>query len=267
MPQRSPIIFWLLLAATFAVDVVVLQAAGERYLDSGLLPAVIDALLVSQLSVVCIWSALRTTPTVVSRAAPICAVAIVSLLAAWFTPMSSSLPSSTLYANYLGYFGLHALVLLASLWILQRTNYWQRRTGVKRTLQFSLAHVLIVMTVTAVLAALSRDNEFLGDGRVTNISIAFCCVTLGFASVAIWSLSWNWFLRLAGVIAVAALLDVALVSIFFGPNVGFEVFTVFHAYYLIQAVVLSLWLGVGPILPSVVSDAAVSENEASQRPA
>jgi hypothetical protein len=262
MPQRSPITFWLLLAATFAIDVVVLQFARERQQSSGYLTVVIYALFVSQLSVVCIWSALRTTPTVVSRAAPIFAVAIVSLVAAWFTPMPSNLPGSTVYANYLGYFGLHALVLFASLWILKRTNYWQRRTGVKRTLQFSLTHILVVMTVTAVLAALSRDNVFLGSGRTINVTVAFCCVTLGFASAAIWSLSWNWFLRLAGVIAVAALLGVALVGIFFRPYLGLDVFTVFHAYYLIQAVVLSLWLGIGPILPPVVSGDAMSENEA-----
>jgi hypothetical protein len=261
MPQRSPIIFRLLLAATFAVDVVVLQVARERQLSSGYLTVVVYALFVSQLSVVCIWSALRTAPTAVSRTAPICAVAIVSLMAAWFTPMPSSLNGWTVYANYLGYFGLHALVLLASLWILQRTNYWQRRTRVKRTLQFSLTHMLIVTTVTAILAALSRNNVFLGGGRAANISVAFCCVTLGFASAAVWSLSWNWVLRLAGVIAVAALLGVALVSIFFRPYMGFDVFTVFHAYYLIQAVVLSLWLGIGPILPLKVDTDELKTSE------
>lgn len=254
MPHRSPIIFWLLLAATLAVDVTVLRAAHEQSVSSGFLTVVIYALIVSQLSVVCIWSALRIKPTTVTRTAPICAVAVVSLVTARFTPMPSSLHGWTVYANYLGYFGLHAVALLASLWLLQRTNYWQQRTGVKRTLQFSLAHILVVMTVAAVLAALSRNNVFLGGGRATNISVAFCCVALGFSSAAIWSLSWNWFLRLASVIVVAAFFGTALVGIFFGPNFGFDVVTIFHAYYLIQAVVLSLWLGIGPILPPTKVD-------------
>jgi hypothetical protein len=146
--------------------------------------------------------------------------------------------------------------LLALLWLLQRTNYWQRRTGVKRPWQFSLAHLLIVMTLTGILVMLTRNNVFLVQDAATNIPEAFCCVALAAASTLLWSFSWNWFLRLAGVIGVASLLGIATQVVFFGPRMigSYDIFTILQIYYLIQAIVLSIWLGVGPILPETNPD-------------
>lgn len=130
------------------------------------------------------------------------------------------------------------------------------------TWQFSLAHVLIVMTVTAVLAMFARNNVFLADGRATNIMVAFCCVALAVASSVLWSFSWNWVFRFASVIGIAVLLGEVAAAIIFGQISGFgmSAFNILHAIFLIQAIVLSLWLGVGPILPPRVdSDEIINE--------
>ena len=107
---------------------------------------------------------------------------------------------------------------------------------------------------------LVRDNVFFADGRAINVVIAFCCVVLCAASTVIWNFSWNWFFRLAVVTSVAAILGVAIASFVFGLNAGVEIFT---AYYLMQSIVLSLWLGLGPILPPRIDDCESTQPDPS----
>jgi hypothetical protein len=71
---------------------------------------------------------------------------------------------------------------------------------------------------------------------------------LAVASAFIWSLWWtNWVLRISGVIGVA----ICLAAVLSFAEVPFtRVFSVvIGAHHLIQALVLIVWLGSGPILP------------------
>lgn len=252
MQHRSPIIFWLILAATLSVDAVVLSwASGERYTTPAYLAVAVHALILGQLSVVCIWSALYSTPNIWTQIAPLFAVVLAALIQGLYIQLPGHYRDVTTFTTCLGYLGLHAVLLLAALWLMQRTNFWQRRTESARTWRFSLFQLLVAMTVTAVLTALMRTNEFFGEGKWTNIAFECSYVALAIASVVLWSLAWNWFLRLAGVLCVAALFSVVAFFIFFRQISGFgmNVINILHAYYLIQAIVFSLWLGVGPILP------------------
>jgi hypothetical protein len=247
MPQRSPIIFWLLLSATLAVDVVILVlVAEEQNPTAGYLFVTFLALILSQLSIICIWSAFSTAPNTWTRIAPVFAVVTTALMAGQFTRF----PESN-FTTYLGEFALRAVAVLAALWFLQRTNYWRRRNDTAHTWQFSVLHVLATMTITAILITLLRRNEYFGDDRWTNIAFACSDLALVMASVILWNFSWNWILRLASVIGIAVLLGEGAVAIIYGKvgNIGMSAFDILHAYYLIQAIVLSLWLGVGPILP------------------
>jgi hypothetical protein len=249
MTHRSPLIFWLLLTATLAVDVVILKlVADEPNPSQGYSGIALHALILGQLSIVCIWSACNATPNAWTRIAPLFAV----LLAALTNGLSTRFTVGPVLIFYSGYFGMHAVLLLGSLWLLQRTNYWRRRTGSTRLWQFSLFHALIVMTVVAVLAAFMRNNGFLDNDAVWNSAFAISSVALAVISVILWGLSWHWLLRLASVYGVAALLAVGTLVIFVRPpRTGFDIniFNIFHTSYLIQAVVLSSWLGIGPILP------------------
>jgi hypothetical protein len=245
MPPRSPIIFWLLLAATLAVDAV---AFSSPSLEAHQL--IVNALVLSQVSIVCIWSALSAPRTVVPRIIPIFAVLFAALLFAGFH--AGSAPFGENFQVSLTHYGFHGALLMAALWLLQRTAFWQRRGGAIREWKYSVADLLIAMTVVAVLAALMRNSPFLGQSGWLNLLFAGGCVALAVISVIVWSNSWHWLLRLAVVVGCAILLGAAFLVI---PLVGRIYSSILGAHYLIQALVLSIWLGCGPILPhAIVAD-------------
>ena len=255
MQDHSPIIFRLLLVATISVDVVVLSlAADEQYSTMGYLGVAVYSLLLGQLGIVCIWSALNPRPNVATQIAPWFAV----LLASWVEAYRD-MPT---FMARLGFFGLYGVLLMAALWLLQRTGFWRRNTGSARTWQFSLLHILTLMTIIAVLAAVMRRNPFFGEDSWSNLIYTFSYVALAVASVIFWSLSWHWFFRLASVLGVSALFGVGASVIFFMLIGRFYVgvFNLLHVHYLIQAIVFSVWLGIGSVLPPTL-DARATQNE------
>jgi hypothetical protein len=254
MPQRSPLIFWLLLAATLSVDVVVFsQMASKTFPGRTHLVVVLSALILSQLSVVCIWSAFRSTKNVWTRLVPYVTALVAAVLTAMF--IDDPVEFGVAFKTMLTYYGFHAVLLIIALWLLQRTAFWRRRSGTTHTLQFSIVHLLIAMTVVAVLTTLMRDSPLFGENGWTNLGVAIASVVLAVASVVIWSLSIHWLLRLASVVGIVGCLFVA---IFLSTGFGPEFPLLFGGYYLIQALVLSTWLGLGPILP--INEAALSAN-------
>jgi hypothetical protein len=60
MPQRSPLIFWLLLAATISVDAVAFTWAEAGHVHADHAFIAFEALMLSQIGVVCIWSSLNS---------------------------------------------------------------------------------------------------------------------------------------------------------------------------------------------------------------
>jgi hypothetical protein len=165
---------------------------------------------------------------------------------------------SSSYNDYLAYYGFHAALLLAALWILQRTTYWRRRTGTVREWQFSMAEALVITTIVAALAVVARSSPFFGEFKWHTIATAFCFVTLSLASILLWSQSLHWLMKLAEVLGVAVLLGVIL---------GLTTHVAFtNASYLIQGGVLAIWLVVDAerIIPapqtSVVSAGETGSN-------
>jgi hypothetical protein len=266
MHRQSPIITGLLIAATLSVDAAAfahLLAVGSTLSvstsDAYLL---VDALLMPQVGVVCAWSALANSKAIWIRTIPwLAVIAAVTLKVTAITLLTESTLSESLR-----YWGLRSdlsmylfptAVLMAALWISQRTRFWQNRTQMKREWQFSLGQMLVVTTVTAVLVACMAGNSmFVGDdGRWLTWAWLFSIAFLAFAAIVAWSFPWHWLLRFSSVLAVALAL-----GLFFGYQYGGDL--PFHlerqsAYYTIQAIVLSVWLGLGPILPvSSVSSAS-----------
>ena len=194
MSQRSPLISWLLLATTACVDaVVIFWVAAEPYPDPMYAAVAFHAVMIGQISVVCIWSAM--SERILVRFAPVFAVALVGLLAATLidTPvtLSESIP------NNLAEFGLHAALLIAFLWLLQRTAFWRRRSGRLRDWQYSVAHLLVAMTLVAVLATLVHHSSLLGQDAALNALFICGTVALSVLNVILWSLSWHGFGKLA----------------------------------------------------------------------
>src|SRR5262249_50429822 len=152
-------------------------------------------------------------------------------------------------------YGLHAALLMAFIWFLKQTAFWKQRIKSTHSFRFSLAHLLAVMTVVAVLAGLTRNNMFLRGNAVENIAFVFSYAIFAAASTVVWSLSFHWVLRTAGVLFVAGIVGIVTSAIALRgqppwlPNYRLEFVKLIVAYYLIQALVLSIWLAWGQILP------------------
>jgi hypothetical protein len=175
MPQRSPNIFWLLLAATLSVDYVaffwMVSGGGPRFAQ-----VAYDALVVGQLSIVCIWAGLRSAKIFWSRAAPWAAMLIAAVAVGLFaTPQQwVGLP----------YYGLHVALLLSALWVFERTNFWRRQSGASSEWRYSLVHLLIAMTIVAILLATMRESQLVGPGDRW-VNLAFICGSVVLAMFSI----------------------------------------------------------------------------------
>jgi hypothetical protein len=251
MLQRSPLIFWLLVAATVSLDAIAASLLASQEATTFIYaPLALHALILAQLGVVCIWSETQLAASFWSRAAPLIATVAAALISALID--ASTDPRESIRSNFAMH-GLYAALLIALLWLLQRTAFWRRRTGMARELQYSVAHLLVGTTVIAILAAAMRNSPFLGDELVVNIAFVFSSVALAIANTFIWSVAWHWLLRLAAGLGVAILLGMTFPLLAVTYTEMSDFFWLFSimvgSHYLIQAIVLSLWLGCGPILP------------------
>lgn len=235
MPQRSLIIAWLLLAANVCADIVALtwmQPASRAELSE----VVFFALIASQLSAVCIWSALRPKMSIWTRVAPVAGV-VTSALA-------FELVDADAAKDFLPFFGLQAAGLLVLLWVFRRSAYWRRRSGVDTNWQFTVAQLLIVTTVVALLAAALRQGSLFNSGDFLLVAAFLCCsVALAIASVFLWSRASHWLLRLASVLVIA----IGLGASFYVEDIFMMWYATVH--YVVQGIVLSTWLVWGQILP------------------
>jgi hypothetical protein len=258
MPQRSPIIFWLLFAATLSVDAITFSwAATEPDYSYG--SVAFYALTLGQISVVCIWSGLSSAKAAWSRLVPFLAVIVACL--AWgmfsfehFNERSGFQEWVERVSSALVYHGHHAALLLAMLWAFKRTTFWKQRTGSSAEWKFSIADLLLVTTVVAMLGAgLRLTNVFLDW---SSIGFLGSSVVLALASVFLWSLAQPRVIRFAVLLGFAILLGLA-VSLTFGIPDG-DVILTFEAHFLIHAIVLAIWLSCVPVLPQHGASAVAS---------
>jgi type III secretory pathway component EscS len=156
--------------------------------------------------------------------------------------------------------GIHAALVLAMLWLLKRTALWKRQSESTAEWQFSIADLLTVLTVVAVLGAGMRRTEMFENLEWADIATYGCPAVLAMSAVLIWSL-WRapWVLRASGVVGVA----IGLVAVVLVAERGLRFDTKFTVVvatvYLIHAVVLMVWLAWGPLLPR--SHQGISENK------
>jgi hypothetical protein len=245
MPLRSPAITWLLLAATVSV-----YAAMCKWMASLPFPtppfawAVFDALTMAQVGLVCIWSSLRLEKPAWSRIAPVTAALLAAALVAG--AINGAVTYWEKFWVLLPSYGVYAALLLAALWIVQRAGFWRRRYGTIREWQFSLAELLATMTAAAVLIGAIRQSPFLEYGGWQTIALVASSVTLAVACLIMWGGTAHWVLRLAGCLGMAAILGVATALAGGSMQIYAQIFA---ADLLIQALVLSAWLGWGRITP------------------
>jgi hypothetical protein len=239
MPNRSPIIASLVIAANLCASTVAGYWATS---DSPSLNAevVYFALLSGQLSALCLWSALRLRSKMWSFAVP--------LLAALLAALAYTVRETDRLTDFLAFFAAQAATITLAMWVFQRTRYWQQRSGTKTDWQFSIAQLLIAMTVVALLIVAFQSSTLWNDqgGDDTRQFFGFLGISsiLAVASTYIWSLASHWLLRLAGVLALA----IAVSTIHLLDNRF--MFAFFAVTFLIEGIVLSIALTLGGILPS-----------------
>jgi hypothetical protein len=248
MSRPHTLIFWLLLAATICIDVVAFSnthsASASEYLGPELVRTIIcDALLSSQVSIVCIWAVLSTNRMLWLPA--IAAALAATVTASLFDDATGSFATGC--RLYLNQYGFEAALLLIFLWLFRGSRFWRRRTGAT-VWRFSLAQLLLVMTAAAVLSTTMRSGPFAEESRWTNIGFEFSVVVMAFVSAILWCFTWHWLLRFAATLG-AALVFGATFAYF--AEFGAAGYCIIGSHFLVQAIVLSAWLGWGPILPPV----------------
>jgi hypothetical protein len=234
MRDHSPIIVWLLAAATLCVDVALRWSSADSYINYAELAYF--ALLSGQLSVVCIWATLRRDSNQWTHAAP-----VVAAIAA-----SVAFKRNDQILDFAVFFGAQAAAIVVGLWLFRRSRYWQQRSGVETDWQFSIAQLLIVTTAVALLTVGFKRSSLWDDGgddTAMFFGYVGCSTVLAIAAVYTWSQSAHWLLRLAAVLGVA-----------FGLSAVFLIgdrfmFAFAAAHFIIEGVVLSVWLTWGQILP------------------
>ncbi|HEY3393422.1 MAG TPA: hypothetical protein VGK58_11995 [Lacipirellulaceae bacterium] len=257
MPQRSPINFWLLLAATICVDAVLMAskyAEAHRHIGSFFV-----ALVFGQLSALCVWASFASRQQFVRAMVPFAFSIAAALWMGLARPRS--VPQISFEQLVLAYSGLwltHAAGLMSLLWALKRTKYGRRwsypvEAGIW---QFSIKHMLVVMTTLAVLIFILRSADLIQEGWLWVVILIANNVGLALGCVLIQGTAWHVVVRLAAIAAVA-LLFAAL------PYVIRNWAGVF-AENLIHAFVLFLWLEVGGIMPARRPANAVATEGASQ---
>jgi hypothetical protein len=247
MSQRSPLIFWFLLAATISLDWIA-YVWNSKWTHSQAYYSMFayQALMLGQLSIVCIWSALSLNKTFWTRIAPLVVLAaMVGIL-----EIGPLVNGRSMVA--LAYNGIYPVVLLGALWLLERTDFWRERSGQSTRWQFSLANVLLAMTIVALFVVAVRVLNLRQPAARYHIMIVSSSVSIAVASVVIWSLSLRWLIRLAWQFCVAILIaiGVSLVQVYSNHGTLNAIgLSLWAAYYLMQAIVLAVWLGTGYVLP------------------
>jgi hypothetical protein len=239
MPPRSPILFWLLLAATLAVDAVAtVQMFGTDISPSPRSALLYPALALGQLSVVSIWVVMFRPRIGATWLIPF-AIGLAFALIFNVARGDRTARTESLIA-YVGLFSLHVAVVLMSLWLLKPMQISAPIANVteQRPWQFAVRHLLILMTCLALLAFVLSHNDLLVRSILNVVSLVAGNAILLIAVVVSVRPRILWPLRLA--LSLGAAIGVALVCNVFGIAFAGEM-NVF-ALFLIQAIVIWSWL-------------------------
>jgi hypothetical protein len=261
MPQRSPVIFVLLLAATLSVDAV--AAYWYWSAPQGIWAKILYVgLTFGQVSVCCIYASLAGQRIRLRWLLPYTG----GLVAALGT-VPAIQPSSrwSEFFQVLWLYWTHITVLLAFLWLWGQTRGGWRLRGDSshKRWQISILQLLAVTTIVALTLALGMYADVRQTGSL--LIVTWLANTLGIAAVAVATLnSPQPLVRRIAVFAIAAG-ALAFVLSLGGRLAGvwLPILGVYHWMDLIQAIVLVLWLELSPIIPR---RAAVAADNTAQVP-
>jgi hypothetical protein len=242
MPQYSPIIFWLLLAATICIDAVAMSwsyIAGlprteELYL----------ALFCGQLSASCIWTIFSLRFGYWRFLVPFAIAFAGALWAGWVSYDRVGVTAEEYALAHAGFWAMHATLLTGLLWILRQwsfTSGLDSKNSASRW-QFSIGHLLVLMTTVAVLIVILRKAEMIHEIWAWIAVLLANNIGIAIAAVFIHTTDWQWGMRAAVSAGIAIALGVVVLMI----NRSYSQILVIN---LIQTFVLLLWVEYGGLIP------------------
>lgn len=237
MNKRSPVIFWLLLVATLAVDLIAwssLDALGRARELEG----IVFALVFGQLSVIGMWIVF-TTPRG-PRHLIVGAMAIVIAALALFSAEPDSAEPDLGVLGAAAFVATHLITLAMLLWVVRAAARRQRATA---EAQFSVKNLLVLMTVVSVVAALLGGVTVVQQRWAWIFHFLGNNVAVAVASLLLWLRNWHWVWRLIAVLVVSALFGWCLTLS--RPDLSPEA----EWMSCLQAVVVFVWLEWGEIVP------------------
>lgn len=247
MPRRRPLVPVLLLAATLSVDAVAVY--WFNYVSDGpATGALCNALLTSQLSVICIWVAFGRT----RRSWGLSVLVVATLAATWTMASLLDRPSSAW--DWIAPFGTQTVSLTVLLWIIKRMKWWHRLrdSTTSAPWQFSVMQLLVLMTCAAVLAAAFQNSQVVRDVGWFVAVAAVIDSLLAVAAVLAWAQPWHMAIRIAVLSAISG--SAAWLASRWGEEPGWAAYIV--ANWIMQCLVIFAWLEVGRIIPRRAPDGA-----------
>lgn len=250
MNSQARLLFWLLVAATIAVDV----AAIVMLVREGALSRVVyvyDALTTSQLAVVCIWARFTSRPAWFAWLGVLAAVVVCSVLGFLFGGLQRG--------ESFGLYGSFSAVLAFALWLVGGTTKLRELARFGSALQFSLGQLLAAMTVIALLVTVLRTSDLLFGSislwqLLAVLTVSDVLVVL--ATLLAWMRPWYWLLRLAASLGMAMAIGVIQTV---ATNMGLLGSTLTSSFQndlppdlvgrIILTVVTFAWLEIGGIVP------------------
>ena len=242
MPRTSPIIFWLLLAATLCVNAVSTYWIFDE--GSQASETLFLALAFAQLSVVCVYVVLTHDELGLRWLAPFAlgiAVGVIVAVVVAMVPEDDTSEFETL-AIFTTLMWIHSAVALFVLWLLKSTRLLRSvaKNSTSTRWQFGVGHLLLAMSGLAILLAVLRQAEPVIESLTDVLtmcvgnSLLLLAVLIAAARVA------YWVVRLA--ISLGTALAIAGMCSFTG--IAFAVDLNSYAFNLVQALMLWAWIEV-----------------------
>jgi hypothetical protein len=242
--ERSPIIFWLLLAATLCLDAIaivwILRGHGTE------IQTFFMALTYAQLSTLCVWAVLVRTRSGFRWLLPFCAGLLAALVIITCIALSEpqiQRPISEGVLLFAAMFWSYVAILSVFLWALKSTRLLAGyvRGADYRPWRFATKHLLLLMTGVPILimAFRSSSESYAAIPWIAAWTVGSTILTILLSSFV--QTNWNWLLRLAASLGTATAIGVAgnwLVPLL--PRLSVNLI---H-FFVIQAVVTWPWLEV-----------------------
>jgi len=248
MPQRSPVIFWLLVTATLCANAAAVVSLTSRYFGTGLFYTlnVWSALMLAQISVTAIWLVFRPRLDLWS----------------WIVPPAVLIAASILRSK-LGLFGggwttldyifrtaLQMLISIVALWFMMRTAFWRKWSpdATHAKWEFSLRQLFCWTMVTAVLSALVGRATWSGSQpiSVSQTLGIFAPPVIAVSAVILATSDLHWLARLAGYLIVGTAVGLTLAKFLFW-NITDRLLVEF----VTEALFVAAWVEWGGVIPRV----------------